>query len=345
MKKLSGVMLLTSTLFGIPASVTGQQAISKSRFLEEAPSKWKQYRLYAKRLQGHREATILGPRTYNLRQTHDIKQNSASALFTEEATFKWEKVDRHSALAFCQNSRYSFRLERNTESTNWVLTGLTLGPDKGTYLKSEPLGEALDKLISPHFYLDGLSFDYLFRQPGFEVRGVSQERTRPEAVLVRVDFSYERRNYPGENDTARYIGWMVLDPELFWCAASVQARYEVNGKAISTLRLEHALTRGQGALPIIKRSTFENTPVSGNAELIRKGVFEFSLTESSNVPETDFTLTAFGLPEPQGIIWNRRPRYYLWFLGLGVTALLIAFLWRRLARREKLTRVPSETAP
>lgn len=50
-------------------------------------------------------------------------------------------------------------------------------------------------------------------------------------------------------------------------------------------------------------------------------------------PETDFTLTAFGLPEPYGVVWTKPTPWYLWFIGLAVVFLALGWVFRRRVRR------------
>ena len=46
--------------------------------------------------------------------------------------------------------------------------------------------------------------------------------------------------------------------------------------------------------------------------------------QDANLPETDFTLSAFGLPEPFGIEWEKPTPWWLYLIcgGLGVIVLL-----------------------
>jgi hypothetical protein len=171
------------------------------------------------------------------------------------------------------------------------------------------------------------------------VKDAKEEVQQTGLPLVRVSFSYERRKHPSEQDTSTYTGWMQLDPEMFWCILKAEMEYVVNGKPRSTLKFEHEVSKGTGNLPIIKRSTGENRPRTGELSSIRKGATEFSLHESDGAPESEFFLSSFGLPEPQGITLDARPRYYLWLLGAAVALLSIAFFWRRVARREKPARI------
>jgi hypothetical protein len=57
--------------------------------------------------------------------------------------------------------------------------------------------------------------------------------------------------------------------------------------------------------------------------------YEFDFREG-DVPESDFTLAAFGLPEPLGMAIPKKSRWYLWFIAGGVGCLLVGFFfWRR----------------
>jgi hypothetical protein len=51
-----------------------------------------------------------------------------------------------------------------------------------------------------------------------------------------------------------------------------------------------------------------------------------------DLPESDFTLSAFGFPEPEGVVWNRPQGWYLWIALCAFGALAVALLvrfWRR----------------
>lgn len=61
-------------------------------------------------------------------------------------------------------------------------------------------------------------------------------------------------------------------------------------------------------------------------------------------PDSDFTLTAFGLPEPYGVVWKKGPPWYLWFAVLAVAFLSLGwYLRRRVQRREAGLVGPSPT--
>jgi hypothetical protein len=71
-----------------------------------------------------------------------------------------------------------------------------------------------------------------------------------------------------------------------------------------------------------------------------------SLTEVSQFrragpfPDTDFRLSAFGLPEPEGVKWPQPPRTWLWLILAGSTAALVAMVFWWLKHRHPPTPLP-----
>ena len=51
--------------------------------------------------------------------------------------------------------------------------------------------------------------------------------------------------------------------------------------------------------------------------------------QHESLPETDFTLSAFGLPVPFGIEWAKPPSWWLYLIGGGLgIVLLLAIVYR-----------------
>src|SRR5205823_11429877 len=70
---------------------------------------------------------------------------------------------------------------------------------------------------------------------------------------------------------------------------------------------------------------------------------DFQLRPIENVAEMAFTLSAFGLPEPEGVVWDRGSnlRYYLF--ATGAVCLAGALYWRKRKHQARAAR-PSELA-
>jgi hypothetical protein len=52
-----------------------------------------------------------------------------------------------------------------------------------------------------------------------------------------------------------------------------------------------------------------------------------------DIPDREFMLTAFGLPEPKGVEWEKKTPVYVWLLlaagVLGLLAVVLAWLAKR----------------
>jgi hypothetical protein len=66
-------------------------------------------------------------------------------------------------------------------------------------------------------------------------------------------------------------------------------------------------------------------------------ILEFRL--ASPFPDSDFRLSAFGLPEPQGVVWSKPARTWIWLLvgaaAAGIFAVAFARARSRLLKRAK----------
>jgi hypothetical protein len=59
---------------------------------------------------------------------------------------------------------------------------------------------------------------------------------------------------------------------------------------------------------------------------------------SAKLIDADFRLSAFGLPEPPGIEWERRTPWWLWLIGSAFALLLVAAAFTWLKRRAMRSR-------
>jgi hypothetical protein len=91
--------------------------------------------------------------------------------------------------------------------------------------------------------------------------------------------------------------------------------------------------------PILKRWAERSKVKSSSGGLEElESTHTFDLVEG-DVPEKEFTLTAFGLSEPSGV--KRPVRWYLWagMAGMGCVALALLLWW---VRRRKTTSVAAQ---
>jgi hypothetical protein len=167
----------------------------------------------------------------------------------------------------------------------------------------------------------------LAKEPGFLLKRVSSVDADSNR-LVRIE--YDRVSHSMRNDPARG-GWVLLDPALYW----VVKQYEVkavwpDGQGTISATLEYKTT--DSGFPLATRVVRNHKAESQTGPVDHEYVLDYDLNVQDKLPERDFTLSAFGLPEPAGAT---RSRLYLWIGGVGVLCVSVA-LW--LARRARTAR-------
>ena len=310
-----------------------QDGISgRERFLAEAPLAWEKYGTRARRFQGSIERiTIqLAPKKEVMKRDRcELKQRDGCSLFLVQGLVDGSPPNTE-GLVMGINDRYGFELRRQTPTAPWTVVqidgdlsngmkfGLGSPPDEAViYWSTCPTTLAL----IPYFSWGGI------KDPNFTLNKVTSV-TRNERQAVKVEFAYrspaDKPRIPSLN------GWVLYDPQRFWVIHeyNVQVEWTSSGVKASTVATYEYEVTADG-LPIPKQVIQRFTPVGG---VDRESRFEFDLKES-NVPENDFTLSAFGLPEPTSI--HRPIPWYLWAALAGGICLSLAVLFRWLARRTK----------
>jgi hypothetical protein len=233
-------------------------------------------------------------------------------------------------LAF--NSNYGFRLKRNDAGKDWVLTGL----EKDNIESIQFAGMTVSKLVSDSamllFAIHGRQLQSLLDHPKFSVTRAEQV-TRELHELVQVDF-----DFPHDlNEVPFYpirSGSIWLDPNEYWCVTEYKVRGEW-GNANQTCHTKREFKKINGKPVLLRDVDFEkeDPPYGTNGPAEFRRTSNFDLEEPKVLPdEQEFTLSAFGLPEP---FLSKTPtaRWYLWVAAAGVFSLIGGTAFRHFARQ------------
>jgi hypothetical protein len=138
-------------------------------------------------------------------------------------------------------------------------------------------------------------------------------------------------------------GYLLLDPAQYWTIRGGELRTEHPDSRVFT-KLTVECIRTSDGWPIPKQRTEEKTYDWSSPETAKqlgawgKFVITYDLHVPKNLPsDEEFTLSAFGLPEPPGVEWRRPTRWYLWVGAAGIAAIVLAggFVWLRQRRRRR----------
>jgi hypothetical protein len=312
---IRSVIVLCGIVVFPRSSFADQSEAMKQRFFNEAPNAWEEYRLYSKRLQGIVEKTIIIEGQVHSVTHVEYKSNPRCKMVLTQSLPPGDSQGE----VFSCNSLYGFNLKRNTNDSPWILADLQIGT-----LQVGPKGwddfPALRLCISTQLY----ELVELIRQPNFRV--VHAEPIQRNGIgLCKIDFVSQQTS-----------GTLLLDPNRFWTVSRSTIREESSNQII-VARQDIELLSATVKYPIPKRWVLNKDLEDKRGKTkVAQVICEFDLKDVSQPPnDNEFTLSAFGLPEPMGILQLEKPsRTWLWLLEGAVCAGLLAVLFAWLKRRQ-----------
>ena len=239
---------------------------------------------------------------------------------------------------YALNPSYIFSLRRKSADSPWVLTDMT---------KKQP---GVEFRLPQNRYQDEIGWGVqcvlttagwsqladLVRLPSFHVTRTALVR-QDAAELVQIEFDNRHPVGQGRFEPAQ-SGTLLLDPERSWCVRG----YEIHGEFVNSLSVcrSDVITVRDSSVPhlplpvhIAYSSTSKATAGSSAGQTITSSLdAQYDLDEPHPLPDSDFTLAAFGLPEPEGPA--TRPWWSLWAVGASLACIAAAVVWWWFLRRK-----------
>ena len=325
-------VLAAILLLGHVSALRAQAAAD--RFRDEAPVAWERYAQRLQRLQGKivqkdNASLVLAGKTYPNVHTDTVftlKRADGCYLIVQEAT---RNDGGRKGMVRATNPKYAFKL-RSKDGNGWLLEKTQMAGGSVREPTEQPRDWVEWKTSAPvSVYYGHALLPEFVKRPTFRLVSAT---ARPDGT-VEVVF---RNPHPLPKDGIDPIqgGTMVLDPGHSWCLKSFRFDCE-DGSGRFFLRSEFAYREPLGEFPLLAHSEIRGGPVPGGPERIAwTAAADHDLEEpASPPPVTDFTLSAFGLPETAGIARKKPTPMHLWILlgadACGVLALLLRFLAKR----------------
>ena len=308
----------------------------KQRFLREAPKAWEVYRQRANRLQGDIILIISteSPR-WQMRREFQVKRCPSAKLWLtqyfpgqpsgNETVQKRKRLERGEVTV--SNSKYSFRLRRHAPDSPWFVTEVDTADAHA--------GRIFDDADMEFNVLAPVTLGWATGGPPPRLGDARLSIAQVAPVesdgrqLVKVEYRYRPEAGPGTPEQGE--GWALLDPANGWVVreADLSTTYgaETNGPSHIHAVFEYGRPSNQGLL-LLRRTVELSFPSSADA----KNVTEYNMREQ-DVPEREFTLSAFGFAEPPDV-GGRFP----WYIPLGIVGvalIVVAVLLRVWVRRRK----------
>ena len=272
--------------------------------------------------------------------TEDCKIKANDQMFVcEEAKYGKDGSFQSTKASGC-NSRYSFGLTKNQERSGWLLQYVSEQDLKTLTGKYHPRYIARNVGFAAVFELawntGGLKFPEAFSDERFSVEKVTNVDF-DGSKCVRLDYSYTPAKVSIEVVRDQELpqhtsGFAIYDPSLNWAIRQSEVSHSQAQGPPLVARVTMSYQRGKGEVCFPK---FAEVTIHPGSKLEERDSFEVKTIERREIPESEFTLSAFGLPEPEGVMWAkpRKSRTWLWLAGAAGVSALIAIGFSRLRRR------------
>lgn len=281
---LNRIPVLALALLAVAKCSLGDDSSLLARLKTEAPREWKEFERLSKSFDVELTQRHLHP-TATMVTKFAIKTSGENTLFTqsylevpESQRARLQGVER----VKCQNSENSFKLEKREAGLPWLVE--YLGDTGGLDEQLEDIDTML--LFPLYVYVHNIA-DW-FASSDFIIKNVEWVE-RPAGKLVAVTF------HRAKSDKETYWihdGVLYLNPERMW--AIQEFTYDATGKkGEEHVAQQTEFRTDRGRLPLVKASALVAQTPRGEV----KSLLDFSRFEYRSIPEEEFTLTAFGLPE------------------------------------------------
>lgn len=269
---------------------------------EEVINNWKAYELFSRSLQGTARKTTVWDSGKTEHSTMVYKQNRecVSICISDER--------KSTELCRVGNPRYAASMNRSKSDPSQVaLDQFTENPQgafPGFVGDRVSVFDLTRPAISPHFALGTTTLSQWVVEPSFKILKVSKESENGHE-LVRFDYTYSYDNSKkGVQVTGR--GSISLDPSRSWCVRRSVISSATTIKGSPSLDQKHEyefeVVDHSSGFPLVKTRTSQDSiyPYKTKKRLMSRVRIDYEWEVNDSVPDAEFTLSAFGLPEPMG---------------------------------------------
>ncbi len=310
------ITILVAVCFS--SSAVGDEKI-RAKFLSEGPKGWTAIETFFQKVEG-KVIDTLEPlagfpddgKDYGHRAIHEFKIAGENVLHTVQ-TLRALEVRGQPVSTDVINVNYAFLLNRKSEQSPWTIRHV--GSKDRVQYAIKHTGQVL--LMSVNIFQQPLP--WTASQPGFSLNDAREVGDG----LVEINFSSSdvfRKNY--------YIisgGRVQLDPNHHWCVCEYLLDVQLHDeKGVIEGKIEYG--REENGFLFPRKITQDFSFDSG---VRKRRTFDFERYRSAEVPDNEFTLTAFDLPEPDLFAKPRFPTTLVALNVFAIVALMVGIYLRR----------------
>lgn len=236
-------------------------------------------------------------------------------------------------MVMCRNRNYSFQLRRDGDIGPFSVSGIEGYSGGKTAADDHSMTSLLEVYLDAPYTLTGHRLSSLLSEEGFSVRGVSQVGENKPWLKVEFERKADSTR-PKTPQGAELQGWFVVSPEEAWVLRS----FDID-RGSGTWHLWGSIeyAGAQGGVPLPKRVVQHSRVKTGRA---RSSTWDFDEINLVDIPERNFTLSAFGFPEPGQAAARSAGGPALLLFCLACAGMALAVVLKLVASRLQRTATP-----
>jgi hypothetical protein len=226
------------------------------------------------------------------------------------------------------NTRYSANLKKKLKNSDWLIS--EIAQDKKT------TEERLDvSSLFPWTKIGNVELVDFMAEPKFKFTRTEQKPVQSGAKILRCYFSHAGASSGWLDDIqGGYVDFQSETPYRPFA-------YRLDLKNATSAGFHTGILEYQDSdsYPILAKMTLEfESRTNKKGHVFGKEIHSFSKTEIGppTIPESEFRLSHYGLPEPAGVVWERPTPWYLWFVAGAIMSVSIGWYLRHRVERRKI---------
>ena len=295
---LTLVIVTTTVLYSTSASAEdaeSRQGQLQHQLNTEGISAWKQMQEAAQRLEvsGTQTRRMVSSGKVTSREQWQFKYRDGAML---AKSIESRPSDQEGFSGECRvrgvNPRYAFQIA-SKDGRSFDVYGF------GTSTLKKSLAASIARyaimITDAPWTAVGISLPDLLQRPEFTLLDISEQNIDGHQG-IRAEYEFSPSPSHGNHDELYQKGWFRVDRGRQWRLQQLEATVHPPGdpEHIVKFRINVEYNEDRNGLPVPKRLTI----VRGDGENATDQQFEYRVCDYRLLPDCDFTLSAFGLPEP-----------------------------------------------
>lgn len=239
-----------------------------------------------------------------------------------------------------RNSRYGFALTKGSPADAWVVHRIDqIAPDlevesrQGTKLsvvmgENAPFTHPIGPMNAPNSVRP---WEAILRSPECKILRV--DAPAADRFVLRFEHPFKLETTVGPQ-TLRITHTVRFNPARWWRTEEFRKTYDLPG-GNSVQEVAEIEFDGAAQLPYARRSVHHRTAYDGKQEILHYSAVESKteITRPGRIPETEFSLSAFGFKEPEGAEVRPGTPRWVWWALVPAALFGLGLLVRRLVTR------------